>query len=302
MNAFTEFFPGFETHRIEVGDLSFFVRTGGSGPPLLCLHGFPQCHVCWHRIAPTLAQSFSVVLMDLRGYGMSSVPASDPEHRAYSKRTMAQDAVHVMSALGHSRFHIMGHDRGGRVAYRLALDCPHTVICMVLLDIIPTIEQWDGMHAEKALSAYHWAFLAQPHPLPETLIQGGPQFYLDYTLASWTKSKSLDAFDPGALNCYRALFRDNARIHALCEDYRAGAECDRAIDAEDRAAGRKILAPTLVLWGTDYLGLGAVSPLETWRRWCAHVSGNKIESGHFLAEENSDATVAAILPFLTNSL
>ncbi len=293
-----DLFPGFATHMVDIDGLHFHVRVGGSGPALLCLHGYPQSHVCWHRLAPLLSPHFQVFAMDLRGYGQSSVPASDTAHVQYSKRTMARDGVQVMRKLGHDKFHVMGHDRGGRVAYRLALDTPAAVDRLILLDIVPTIEQWDAMDADRALTTYHWQFLAQPRSLPETLIGSNGDYYLDYTIASWTRDKTLAAIDPDALVHYRALLADPRRIHAVCEDYRAGATYDRKADQADRADNRKIAAKTLVLWGSDYLGRGNVATLETWQRWCNDVAGQEIVSGHFLAEENPQATAAAILEFL----
>lgn len=293
----TDLFPGFATRRIvgPVGDLH--VRIGGSGPPLLCLHGYPQTHVCWHRIASDLARHATVVAMDLRGYGASAAPAGDEGHRIYSKRAMAEDALAVMAALGFSKFSVMGHDRGARVAYRLALDHPAAVDRLVILDILPTSEVWARLTAPGAVASYHWPFLAQPHPMPETLISGAPRLYADHTLRSWTKGKSLDVFDPAALDAYRALLADPARVHAICEDYRAGWYVDRVIDEEDRRQGRQIAAPTLVLWGADYVGKGTADPLAIWRTWAPEATGAAIDSGHFLAEENPTETLRHILDF-----
>ena len=293
-----DLYPGFATHVVNVDGLSFFTRVGGSGPPLLCLHGYPQTHVCWHRLAPLLSSDFTIIVMDMRGYGQSSAPASDDSHTQYSKRTMARDAVGVMRQLGYERFSVMGHDRGARVAYRMALDAPEVVERLVLLDIVPTIEQWDAMDANKSLSGYHWMFLAQSHPLPETLIESHGQFYADWTLKGWTKNKSLTTFDERALQHYRALYADRQRIHAMCEDYRAGATFDRKVDEQDRSEGRKISAPSLILWGTDYLGLGKLNPLDVWQSWCHSIEGQAIDSGHFLAEENPSDTAAAVGAFL----
>jgi len=289
--------PGFETHRIAGPAGTLHVRTGGSGPPLLCLHGYPQTMACWHHLAPGLAKRFRVVLMDLRGYGDSDAPDGDGAHVTYSKREMAKDCLAVMQALGHGRFAVMGHDRGGRVAYRLALDHPDAVDRLVVLDILPTGEVWSRLTAPAAIAAYHWSFLAQPHPMPETLISGAPQLYADHTLRGWTKAKSLDVFDPRALAAYRALLADPARVHAVCEDYRAGWFVDRVIDDADKAAGRRISAPTLALWGSDYVGKGTAGPLDIWRTWCDHVTGQPIDSGHFLGEENHADTLAALLAF-----
>jgi haloacetate dehalogenase len=293
-----DLFPGFATHRITTPAGEIFARVGGSGPPLLCLHGFPQTHVCWHRLAPALAGESTIVAMDLRGYGQSSGPPGDPEHTVYSKRAMAEDCIAVMRALGHNRFMVIGHDRGARVAYRLALDHPAVVTRLIPLDILPTADVWARMTAANALSAYHWLFLAQPYPLPETLIAAAPEYYVEHTLRSWTKDRMLACFAPAALAHYRALLGALERVHAVCEDYRAGATADRMADEADRKARRRISCPTLVLWGTDYVGKGGADPLEVWRAWCTELRGEQIISGHFLTEENPDATLAALRPFL----
>ena len=298
MTDLPDLFPGFATQRITTTAGQIFARVGGSGPPLLCLHGYPQTHVCWHRLGPALAEASTVVTMDLRGYGQSATPPADPEHTVYSKRAMAEDCIVVMKALGYDRFTVMGHDRGARVAYRLALDHPEIVTRLIALDILPTAEVWARMTAASALSAYHWLFLAQPHPLPETLIALAPDYYVEHTLRSWTKNRTLDCFAPAALAHYRALLGAPERIRAVCEDYRAGATTDRAADEADRKAGRKIACPTLVLWGTDYVGQGGARPLEIWRAWCTNLRGEPIVSGHFLAEENPEATLAALVPIL----
>ncbi len=300
MSELPELFPGFATHRIESNGLTFHARAGGSGPPLLCLHGYPQSHACWHKIAPRLAETNTVVAMDLRGYGLSEAPAGDTQHLSYAKRTMAADGVALMRALGHDRFTVMGHDRGGRVAYRMALDSPEAIGRLILVDIIPTLDNWERMRAGSAIKSYHWPFLAQPQPLPETLIGSHPTYYLDHTLASWTKDKTLGPFDEGALAHYRAAINDPARIHAMCEDYRAGATYDWQLDLETRDAGTRIAVPLHVLWASSYLTptKGNFDPLEVWRAWADNVTGTEIDSGHFIAEENPDAAVAAILAFL----
>ncbi|MFT5507683.1 MAG: haloacetate dehalogenase [Hyphomicrobiaceae bacterium] len=300
MSDLPDLFPGFETHKIEIDGLTFHARVGGSGPPLLCLHGYPQTHAHWHKVAPKLAETNTVVAMDLRGYGESAAPASDADHIAYSKRTMAADGVALMRSLGHERFTVMGHDRGGRVAYRMALDSPDAVARVILLDIIATIENWERMRAGSALKSYHWSFLAQPHPLPETLIGSHPTYYLEHTLASWTKDKTLQSIDAGALAHYRASINDPARIHAMCEDYRAGATYDWQADEASRAAGDRIKVSVHVLWASAYLTAtkGRFDPLELWRGWADDVTGTEIDSGHFLAEEKPDETAVAILNFL----
>lgn len=289
-------FAGFSASDFALGEATIHARVGGSGPPLLLLHGYPQSHLMWARVAPTLAERFTVVVPDLRGYGRSSAPPSHNGER-YSKRVMAKDAVALMSALGHDTFALAGHDRGGRVAYRLALDYPEVVAKIAVLDIVPTWEMWTGMDAARAMTVYHWMFLAQPEPLPETLISAAPQVYLDHTLASWTAARSLASFAPEALEAYRAAFRDPARVHATCEDYRAGATIDRALDEADRAAGRKITAPLLALWGGTGIPARGESPLDVWRRWAVNVSGQAIEGGHFLPEEAPEATAAALAAF-----
>jgi haloacetate dehalogenase len=298
MNVIADLFPGFAERRIATDGAEIYLRTGGSGPPLLLLHGYPQAHVCWHKVAPELARYCTLVIPDLRGYGASSVPASDAEHMAYAKRAMAKDCLQVMRALGHERFMVAGHDRGGRVAYRLALDHPDAVSALIPVDIVTTADAWRRTNAERALRAYHWTFLAQPYPLPETLIAKNPAYYLEHTLKSWAGPGDLSAFSAEALAHYRALLKDPARVHAECEDYRAGASIDRQLDEADLAAGRKIACPTFVLWGTEYLGRGGAKPLEIWRPWCSDLAGAAIKSGHFLAEENPSDTLAALLPFL----
>jgi haloacetate dehalogenase len=298
MNVTADLFPGFAERRIDTGGAEIFVRTGGRGVPLLLLHGYPQTHVCWHKIAPELARHATLVVADLRGYGASSIPPSDAEHAAYSKQAMAEDCRKVMRALGHERFVVGGHDRGGRVAYRLALDHPEAVRALIPIDILPTAEVWRRITAERAVSGYHWAFLAQPHPLPETLIGREPIYYLEHTLKSWAGPRDLSAFSAEALAHYRALMKDPARVHAMCEDYRAGASIDRRLDEADLAASRRIACPTFVIWGSEYLGRGSARPLDVWRPWCRELSGMEIRSGHFLAEENPQDTLAALVPFL----
>src|SRR5271156_4956053 len=277
-------FAGFAAHDFAVGEATIFARVGGSGPPLLLLHGYPQSHVMWARVAAELAARFTVVAADLRGYGRSSTPESQKGER-YSKRVMATDVIAAMSVLGHQRFAVAGHDRGGRVAYRLALDHPEKVTKIAVLDIVPTWEMWAGMDAARAMAVYHWMFLAQPEPLPETLINAAAIAYLEAKLASWTGDHSLKSFAPIALEAYRAAFRDPARVHATCEDYRAGATIDRALDDADRGSGRKITAPLLALWGTKGIPAKGESPLDVWRRWAVDARGEGIECGHFLPEE-----------------
>ncbi|MBP7002114.1 MAG: alpha/beta hydrolase [Amaricoccus sp.] len=293
-----DLFPGFAERIVDGAAGPIFLRVGGGGPPVVLIHGFPQTHAEWAPIAGALARRATVVAVDLRGYGASAAPASVGGAR-YAKREMAADVVRAMAALGHERFALVGHDRGARVGYRLALDAPERVERLALLDILPTVSMWDGMDAALALQVYHWAFLAQPAPLPETLIGAAPLAYLDHTLASWTASRSLAAFDPRALAAWRAAMAEPARIHAFCEDYRAGATIDVDHDRSDLAAGRRIACPVLVLWGAAGIPAASGSPLDVWRATFApHAEGTGIEAGHFLPEEAPQATLAALLPFL----
>lgn len=297
MGAEFDLFPGFATRLVTVApNVEIFVRAGGQGPPLLLLHGYPQTHVIWHHVASQLARHCSLVIADLRGYGASSAPSSDSQHVAYSKRTMAADCVALMRALGHERFLVAGHDRGGRVAYRLALDHPQAISGLVPIDIIPTGEVWRRANASWAVKTFHWSFLAQPTPIPERLIANDPVFWVDQTLAAASGTRDLSVFSPRALECYRASLKEPSRIHSVCEDYRAGAGIDRELDDADSAAGRRIECPTLLLWADNYL---ANSPLDVWVPWCNSLSGIAVKSGHYLAEENPKATLDALIPFLT---
>lgn len=291
-------FPGTHEHRHKVGGIEIFARIGGSGPPLLLVHGFPQTHAMWHRIAPALMQRFTCVMPDLRGYGYSACPANDAKNEAYSKRVMALDLVALMAGLGHERFAVVGHDRGARVGYRMALDHPDVVTCLGVLDIVPTHAMWHNFTVRLAMKTYHWLLLAQPHPLPEMLIEPNPVGYLDYTMASWTKAKDLTAFSEAALAEYRMHYATPEHIHATCNDYRAGATYDLAADVVDHAAGRKVACPTLALWGEVGIPANFESPLAIWHEWCESVEGHGIDSGHFVAEENPAATLDALLPFL----
>lgn len=292
-------FPGTVEHRHTERGVEIFARIGGSGPPLLLVHGFPQTHAMWHRLAPELMRRFTCVMPDLRGYGLSACPPNDASNEAYSKRTMAQDLLGLMRGLGHERFAVAGHDRGARVGYRMALDHPQAVTCLAVLDIVPTHAMWHGFTVKLAMKTYHWLFLAQPNPLPEMLIGPNAAGYLDYTIASWTKARNLSAFSAEALAEYRLHYAMPEHIHAACNDYRAGATCDLRADEADRAAGRRIACPTLAVWGTAGIPSETDGPLEAWRDWCGQLEGHGIDSGHFLAEENPAATLAALLPFLT---
>lgn len=303
MTNLDSLFPGFKGHWIDTEIGRIFARVGGEGPPVVLIHGFPQTHAEWHRIAPELARTHTVVCPDLRGYGWSSAPHGDGGRETYSKRAMGGDIVAVMQALGHLRFAVVGHDRGARVGYRLALDHPGRVEKLALLDIMPTLSMWEGMDAARAMQVYHWTFLAQPEPMPERLLQGDSKAWQEHCIASWTAAKSLDAFHPLALQAYAESFGDPSRIHAACEDYRAGATTDLAHDRDDQAAGKTILCPVLALWGEAGIPARGASPLAIWRAGFApQAQGQAIASGHFLPEENPQATLAALQPFLAAPL
>ncbi|MBN9600966.1 MAG: alpha/beta hydrolase [Afipia sp.] len=299
MPDLADLYPGFASEWIPTRSGRIFARVGGNGPPLLLLHGFTQMHVMWHRVAPKLAEKFTLVIADLPGYGWSDIPRSDADHTPYTKRVMAQAMIEAMEKLGHVRFALAGHDRGGRVAYRLALDHPGRLSRLATLDILPTYEYWARMDRVYALKIYHWTLLAQPEPLPEMLLGGNPEGYLKNKLTSWLKSKDLKTFDPRALAHYIAAFNDPARIHAMCEDYRAGAYADYEQDKADRDAGRKIAVPMLALWGDSGIAQSAATPLDTWKTWVTDVRGHSINSGHFLTEEDPEATAAALLDFFS---
>ncbi|MFY0693326.1 MAG: alpha/beta hydrolase [Paracoccaceae bacterium] len=289
--------PGFSEHRIKVGDISLATHIGGEGPPLVLLHGFPQNHMCWAGIAPELARQFTCIVPDLRGYGASDAPHDDAEHTVYSKRQMAADIAALLDHLGHDKAHVLGHDRGARVAYRFALDHPDRIERLGIIEIVPTAEFWRAWDAELAMRAYHWTFLAQPEPLPEQMIGADPAAYMNWTLASWTKAKSLDPFTPDALESYREQAADPARIHAMCADYRAGATFDRILDEADRAAGRKITAPLKLLYADRGFPAKTGDPTTLWKGWATEVSAEVCKSGHFVMEENPEATLACFLPF-----
>jgi haloacetate dehalogenase len=297
MPDIADLFPHFASHWIDTSVGKIFARAGGSGPPLLLLHGYTQTHVMWHRVAPALAKRFALVLPDLPGYGWSAVPEADLAHAPYDKRSMAKVMIEVMEKLGHARFRLAGHDRGGRVAYRLALDHGARVERMATLDIVPTYDMWHGMDRNMAMKVWHWPFLAQPAPLPEMLISKAPVDYLEWKLASWTKAKNLVPFDARAVQHYRAAFADPLRIHAQCEDYRAGRGADLEHDEADRAAGKRIACPLLALWGSAGIPNETGGPLKIWQQWAPQATGKPVDSGHFLAEENPDATAQALLDF-----
>jgi len=287
-------FEGFTVRRVATAEAEIHLRCGGDGPPVLLLHGHPQTHVMWHHIAPRLAERYTVVCADLRGYGDSSKPPTTSDHEPYSKRAMARDLVETMRILGFERFAVVGHDRGGRCAYRMALDHPERIAALSVLDIIPTGEHFRRTDMAFAMGYWHWFFLAQPHDLPERLIAADPEaFYL---------RRGRGMFTEEALAEYRRCFTDPATIHAMCEDYRAGATIDLHLDEEDRKAGRRIACPVQALWGRKNGLERWYDVLAVWRDWADQVEGHSIDCGHYLAEEAPDETLAALAPFLARAL
>lgn len=295
----SDLFPGLAAHWIDTSIGKMFARSGGSGPPLLLIHGFPQTHVEWHRVATTLARNFTVVLPDNPGYGWSPAPAGAANHFPYAKRDGANLLIEVMAALGHVRFAVVGHDRGGRIGYRMALDHPGRVERLCLVDIVPTYVMWRRIEAKPSPKTEHWRFLAGPKGAPEKAIGENQIAYLESKLALWTKTGTLEAYDPRALQAYRDFFGDPSRVHACCEDYRAGATIDRAADEADIADGKTIACPVQVVWGSAGIPAEGTSPLDDWRELAPKVTGQPVDSGHFVPEENPEGFLAAVLPFLT---
>jgi haloacetate dehalogenase len=287
-------FAGFERRQIETRGASINTVYGGEGPPVLLLHGYPQTNAMWHLVAPALADRFTVVATDLRGYGDSSRPPGGADHAGYSKRAMANDQVEAMEALGFERFAVVGHDRGGRVGHRMALDHPDRVSKLAVLDIIPTREVFETVDKDLATAYYHWFFLSQPYDLPEKLIGCDPDYYLRKKLGGW--GTPLETFAPETLAEYERCFRNPETVHASCEDYRAAATIDLVHDEAD--LDRKVGCPLLALWG----GNGAMEKLYdvsgVWRGYAVDVRGRRVEAGHFLAEEGPEETAKELLSFL----
>ena len=289
-------FDRFDVLMIDTGEADIRVRRGGDGPPLLLLHGFPQTHVMWHKVAPRLARSFTVVAMDLRGYGESSKPPTDPDHTPYSKRAMARDCVAVMSRLGHDRFFVAGHDRGGRCAYRLSADHPDRVERLAVLDIVPTGDALARADQSLAFAYWLWFFLAQPSPLPERLIGSDAAQFVTHLLDEWSGGPGAITQDARAE--YLRWLAAPGAIHAVCEEYRAAMTLDRSHDEIDRGRQR-IRCPLLALWS----GRGPLpqwyDPLEIWRGWAQDVRGRALDCGHFLPEEAEDETYAELHAFFS---
>ncbi|WP_142847057.1 alpha/beta fold hydrolase [Telmatospirillum sp. J64-1] len=288
-------FQGFVEERIEGEGAFLFVRRAGpqDAPPLVLLHGYPQTSAMWHRVAPELARSYQVICPDLRGYGRSDKPISNPSHEPYSKRAMARDIVAVMRRLGHERFLVGAHDRGARVAHRLGLDHPERVIAMTLLDIAPTREMYAGTTAKFAQAYWHWFFLIQNHPIPEQMIGADPEGY--WKLKCFNQAGGGTPFAPEALAEYLAAFSDPSAIHASCEDYRAAASID--IDHDDADQGRKLAMPVLALWARRGVIESCFDALDLWRQRAERVEGRALDATHYMAEEIPDEIVAQMTSF-----
>ncbi|KAL4909729.1 hypothetical protein BDW74DRAFT_186233 [Aspergillus multicolor] len=318
-----DLFPDYTTHTLSTphgATIHARVSPDTSKPPLLLVHGFPQTHAEWHKLAPLLAPHFTLILLDLRGYGASSIPASE-NGSGYTKRIMGQDCLSVMEQLGYStsdgakKFSIIGHDRGARVAYRLAFDNPERLEKVIVVDVVPTASMFSRFgDPAAAMKAYHWLFLAQPAPFPENMIgkDDGGRLFLEQALASWTGAGTLDAFDEGVMVRYREAYCDPQRIHATCEDYRAGVNYDRVYDEEDLETGRKIQVPLLAVWGEEggFTGPkksqvekekeekeGKKGPLEIWKKYALDVRGRGLACGHFIPEEDPEGLAEEIWGF-----
>lgn len=288
-------FSGFSAHDVQGPAGALRVVCGGAGAPLLLLHGHPQTHVMWHRVALALAQHFTVVMMDLRGYGDSCRPGSDAEHAPYSKRAMAMDAVAVMRHVGYERFGVLAHDRGARVAHRLALDHPHSVRRMMLLDIAPTLAMYENTTQAFAAAYWHWFFLIQPPPLPEALIESDPVRYIRSVMGN--RHAGLAAFAPQAMAEYERCAQIKGTAQAICEDYRASATIDLVHDRADAATGNKLLQPLKVLWGEHGTVGQCFDVLALWRDVATQVSGNSLPCGHYVAEEAPELLTLQALEF-----
>ena len=293
-------FSNTSLHRIAANGITLNARVSDerNKPPLLLLHGHPQTHLIWHRVAPKLAEHFTLVAVDLRGYGDSDKPASDAtvNHAPYSKRVMAQDMVSVMQTLGFARFKVLAHDRGARVTHRMLVDHPTVVERATLLDISPTLAMYEQTDMEFARAYFHWFFLIQREPLPETMIEANPEFFIEKMMGN--RHAGLAAFAPEALAEYRRCIHLPGIAHAICEDYRAAATIDLEHDRADRDAGRKVLQPLQVLWGQNGIIEKCFKPLDDWARVAVDVRGGSVPCGHYIPEEAPEALLAAALPFL----
>ena len=302
-SAAADLFAGFEAREVPTSRGAVHAMVGGSGPPLLLLHGYPQSHLMWHAAAPLLAERHTVVAADLAGYGASFRPAPTPDHAPHSKRALALDQVQAMAALGFDRFSVAGHDRGGRVAYRMALDHPDRVERLAVLDIVPTGEVWARADRDFARGYWHWAFLALPAPLPERLIGGDPQAFFDlHVRAGLGLGAEPGGYPAAVLDAYRRVLDDPGTVEAMCEDYRAGASVDVEHDDADRDAGREIACPVVVLWaGRGGLPRFYGDVLDVWRPWARDVRGEALDATHFLAEDRPEETAARLLAFFADT-
>jgi haloacetate dehalogenase len=295
MPDLADLYPGFASHWIDTSAGRIFARTGGSGPPLMLLHGYAQTNVMWHRVAPALGQHFSLVIPDLPGYGWSAVPEAAKDHSPYTKRAMAAAMIEVMEQLGHARFSLAGHDRGGRVSYRLALDHPEKVQRLAVLDVIPISEGWGHADSKFAMTYWPWILLSQKAPLPEKYLLGAPDAVFDNPFGQGSFGEEIKSE-------YLETYRDPERVHAICEEYRAAASIDIEHDKKDVADGRKISCPMLHLWAEG-------GPLDTfygrdggalgiWRKWADNLQGQSMKGGHFFPEENPEQTIEILRKFL----
>ena len=292
------FFPGFTLAHVPVAGGTIRLRHGGSGPPLLLLHGNPQTHAMWHKVAPRLAEKYAVYCPDLRGYGGSFKPPATPDHAPYAKKEMAKDMVALMAHFGHEKFLVAAHDRGARVAHRLAIDHPERVLKLAVLDIIPTLEHFERADMKMALGYYHWFWFAQPHPFPEVIINAAPEAW--FTAHTSREPKPPGFFNADALADYLACARNPEMIRGMCEDYRAAATIDLEHDRASRAAGAKVRCPMLVLWGKKAKIEAWYDAPAIWRQYCANeVKGASVNSGHYLAEEAPQEVLEHLEEFFT---
>ncbi|MDQ8729088.1 alpha/beta hydrolase [Bradyrhizobium sp. LHD-71] len=295
-------FSAFEAVELQTEETSIFLRRGGSGPPLLLLHGFPQTHLMWRDIAPLLARHFTAVCADIRGYGRSGCPPSRADHAPYTKRAMARDMVAVMEKLGFPHFSVAGHDRGGRVAYRLAFDHPQRVQRLAVLDVLTIADAWERADKRLATGYWPWSLLAQAEPLPERLVSAAPDAIVDSALGGWGSPSHVFSDDVRA--AYIDALRDPSHVHAICEEYRAAATTDHAHDIADRKAGRRIACPLLVLWSgrgpLEGWYADAGGPLALWRAWAQDVSGAPVDGGHFFPEEMPERTAEELRRFFVS--
>ena len=291
-------FKGFEQKSITVssedGPIEIAYQVGGKGPPILLLHGFPQTKAIWENVAPELANNFTVIASDLRGYGGSSKPHGKKDHSTYSKRSMAADQHSLMRALGHQQFFLLGHDRGGRVSHRLAMDFPDSVLRLMVLDISPTLTMYDNTTMDFAKGYWHWFFLIQPEPIPETLIGANPEFWINKHMG---RHGGTDIFSPERWAEYLAGVSNPQSMHAMCEDYRAAASIDLVHDRADRATGKKLTMPLRVLWGEHGLVNKCFRPIEDWKTVAQEVSGQTVPCGHYIPEELPEELIAQARAF-----